>query len=382
MKVIFLTAGTLAMQLFSAVTCAADNSKQHLGGHHASSHAGSVSVSSDDQRRVKDQAHADSHAPIGVMADHMHQAGEWMVSYRPMYMSMKGNQNGGASLSPEQVITQPNRFAMPPTMPANLRVVPTEMTMSMHMLGVMYAPSDSVTLMGMTQYVEKEMDHITFQGMGGTNRLGNFTTKTSGIGDTSLSALIKLGPAWHAQVGVSLPTGDIKQTDTVLSPMGTNPTLRLPYMMQLGSGTYDALLGATYNRVAHTAKSNFGGGGQWRSTLRLGENSEDYTFGDEHRLTGWISYSFSHALSVSTRLEWLKRENIDGIDAVIMAPVQTADPDRQALDRLDFGLGLNWLLPKQQHRLSMELSMPITEHMDGPQMKTDYQVVLGWQYSP
>ena len=377
MKVIFLAACTLAMQLFSAVTSAADNSKQHPSDHHASSHAGSVSVSSDVQGRAKTQAHAGSHAPIGVMGDHMHQAGEWMVSYRPMYMSMKGNQNGGTSLSPDQVITQPNHFGMPP----NLRVVPTEMTISMHMLGVMYAPSDRVTLMGMTQYVEKEMDHITFQGMSGTTRLGNFTTKTSGIGDTSLSALIKLGPAWHAQVGVSLPTGDIKQTDTVLTPMGAD-TLRLPYMMQLGSGTYDALLGATYNRVARPAKSNFGWGGQWRSTLRLGENSEDYTFGDEHRLTGWISYSFSHALSVSTRLEWLNRENIDGIDAVIVAPVQTADPDRQGLDRLDFGLGLNWLLPKQQHRLSMELSKPLTEHMDGPQMKTDYQVVLGWQYSP
>jgi hypothetical protein len=378
MKVIFLAACTLAVQLFSAVTCAADNSKQHPGGHHASGHAGSVGASSDAQGRAKNQAHAGSHAPIGVMGDHMHKVGEWMVSYRPMYMSMNGNQDGGTSLSPEQVITQPNRFAMP----ANLRVVPTGMTMSMHMLGVMYVPSDRLTLMGMTQYVEKKMDHITFQGMSGTNRLGNFTTNASGIGDTSLSTLIKLGPAWHAQVGVSLPTGDIKQTDTVLTPMGTSPTLRLPYMMQLGSGTYDALLGATYNRVAHTAKSNFSWGGQWRSTLRLGENSEHYTFGDEHRLTGWVSYGFSHALSVSTRLEWLKRENIDGIDAVIMAPVQTADPDRQALDRLDFGLGLNWLLPKQQHRLSMELSMPITEHMDGPQMKTDYQVVLGWQYSP
>ena len=28
----------------------------------------------------------DSHAPIGVMGDHMHKEGEWMVSYRFRYM--------------------------------------------------------------------------------------------------------------------------------------------------------------------------------------------------------------------------------------------------------------------------------------------------------
>ena len=34
---------------------------------------------------------ADSHAPIGVMGDHMHAKGEWMVSYRFMRMAMSGS---------------------------------------------------------------------------------------------------------------------------------------------------------------------------------------------------------------------------------------------------------------------------------------------------
>ena len=29
-------------------------------------------------------ARADGHAPIGVMADHLHRGGEWMVGYRFM----------------------------------------------------------------------------------------------------------------------------------------------------------------------------------------------------------------------------------------------------------------------------------------------------------
>ena len=32
----------------------------------------------------------DGHAPISVMGDHMHEMGEWMVSYRYMTMDMNG----------------------------------------------------------------------------------------------------------------------------------------------------------------------------------------------------------------------------------------------------------------------------------------------------
>ena len=33
---------------------------------------------------------ADGHAPIGVMGDHLHKRGEWMLSYRFMRMNMEG----------------------------------------------------------------------------------------------------------------------------------------------------------------------------------------------------------------------------------------------------------------------------------------------------
>ena len=41
-----------------------------------------------------DSAQPDDHAPIGVMADHQHQKGEWMISYRYMGMAMDGNRDG------------------------------------------------------------------------------------------------------------------------------------------------------------------------------------------------------------------------------------------------------------------------------------------------
>ncbi len=324
----------------------------------------------------------DSHAPIGVMGDHTHDKGELMFSYRFMQMEMQGNRDGTSGISPETIVTTvPNRFANPPMMPPTLRVVPTEMTMNMHMFGVMYAPLERVTLMAMLNYVDKSMEHITFAGATGTTRLGTFKTETSGLGDTSLTALIRLAgdhsQRWHATLGVSLPTGDTDETDTILTPMNTRPSPRLPYPMQLGSGTYDVIAGLTHARNWE----RWGFGAQWRSTVRTGDNDEGYTLGDEHRLQAWLSRLLTPAVSVSGRIEYFDRGNIDGIDPLIAAPVQTADPDRQGIQRIDLGVGANVVLPDERHRLAFEFSVPVRQDLDGPQLETDWQLTLGWQFS-
>lgn len=235
--------------------------------------------------------------------------------------------------------------------------------------------------MGMVNYVEKEMKHVTFMGPMGTARLGTFTTATSGFGDTSLAALINVFDGgesrWHVTMGLSLPTGDVEETDAILTPMNTRPSPRLPYPMQLGSGSYDPVVGLTYSK--HSAA--WGWGGQWRSVFRLGENDENYTLGDEHRLTGWLSYLVNQHLSLSAPLEYYDRGNIDGIDPQIVAPVQTADPDRQGAKRLGVGLGVNFLLPGEQQRIALEIIAPITQDLDGPQLETDWHATLGWQFA-
>ena len=318
-------------------------------------------------------SHARSYAPIGVMGDHPHQKGEWMFSYRYMYMDMQGNRDGDDSLSPEEVVTFPNENSGPSV----LRVVPTEMTMEMHMLGGMYAPSNTVTLMLMTNFIKKDMDHITFQGMTGNTRLGQFSTRAEGISDTSLSALVRLSQKVHATVGVSLPTGSTDEEGEVLTPMNTNATLRLPYPMQLGSGTYDLILGVTLNE--HFGRWAYGS--QFKAIIRTGENDEDYTLGDEIHASSWVSYALSNSFSVNSRVAYLNRWNIDGQDDTILAPVQTADPSRQAVDRIDLNVGLSWLARDNKNRLALELGAPVYQKLDGPQLETDLQATLGWQYA-
>ena len=128
---------------------------------------------------------ADAHAPIGVMGDHMHHKGKWVLSYRYMHMFMEGSRDGNSDISRNEIVTTvPNPFSGQPMQPPTLRVVPTKMAMNMHMLGLMHAPTNWLTLMLMTSYTKKEMDHVTFMGTTGTTILGRFTTHSGGIGDT------------------------------------------------------------------------------------------------------------------------------------------------------------------------------------------------------
>lgn len=323
-----------------------------------------------------------THAPIGVMGDHTHGKGEFMVSYRLMEMNMGGNLQGSDSISPDEIVTTiPNRFGTPPT----LRVVPDEMTMTMHMVGMMYAPTDNLTLMLMANYVEKEMSHITYQGMMGTNVLGNFTTETSAVGDTKVGALYKVhnenGHNVHLNFGLSLPTGDLEQSDEILTPMNTRPTPRLPYPMQIGSGTYDVELGVTYNYYAEMLNL----GAQIKHLVRTGgNNDEGYQFGDRTSLTGWLGYKVSAPISLSARLEYSDEDSISGMDPLIMAPVQTADPDNFGGELINLGLGINYYGQSgvlKGHRLAFEYVTTLHQDANGVQMEMDDMWTFGYQYA-
>lgn len=337
------------------------------------------------QEETKTVSKPDSHAPIGVMGDHQHKKGELMLSYRYMRMTMKDNLVDSDDISPETIVTTiPNRFFGMPGMPPTLRVVPVEMTMDMHMIGAMYAPSDKVTLMLMGMIVTNDMDHITFQGGMGTNQLGVFTTSASGFGDTRLSALISLSKKEntriHANVGLSIPTGSITETDDILTPMNMQPTVRIPYPMQLGSGTWDFLPGITYSGN----RDKLGWGTQVMGNLRLGENDEGYTLGNRYELSTWVSYRLADWISGSFRLIGSSVGKIDGQDANIMAPVQTADPDFQGGTRVDTSFGLNLIGTKgflTNQRLALELALPVVQDLNGPQLKTTSILTIGWQHT-
>ena len=299
-------------------------------------------------------ARPDGHAPISVMGDHMHEMGEWMVSYRYMSMNMDGLLKGSNTVAPTMMATgfMPN-------------MLPTEMTMDMHMFGTMYAISNQWTLMGMLNYLDNEM----------SMPMGKMDS--SGLGDIKIAGLYDLaqwesGRRMHLKLGLNLPTGSIdeKHNGNILG-----------YGMQLGSGTYDFEPAITY--LAQT--ENYSYGAQLGGILRIGENDQDYTLGNKFEATLWGARKITDSLSASAKFDYSSQSEVDGKDSRMNEAMSPAlNPNSQGRDITTFGLGLNYYFKDgglSGHRLAAEWETPIDQKVNGVQLELDSVWTLGWQYA-
>ncbi len=341
--------------LLSIPGAARSDAPPHPSHHHADE--------ATDHATVHEAAHgasarADDHAPIGVMGDHLHHAGGFMLSYRFMRMEMDGNRDGSSRVSTNAVH---RRFP----------VAPTDMDMEMHMLGAMWAPSDAVTLMGMVPFTRLDMTHRTRTGR-------RFRTRSKGIGDVRFSALVRLfeqeAHRLHLNAGISAPTGRTSAKDD--TPMGR---VRLPYPMQLGSGTWDLLPAITYN----ARSGDLSWGSRLEATYRTGLGNKGYRWGHRWGASGWLGFQLAPWVSSSLRLAYTDWRGVRGDDDdLLRGLVPTADPDLRAGRRLDLLWGVNLLAQGgflRGHRLALEVGRPIVQRLDGPQLETDWQLTLGWQ---
>lgn len=283
---------------------------------------------------------SDGHAPMGVMGDHFHNQGEWMITLRTMRMQM------------ENETTDFNQPLMGMT-PVNMQ---TQMTM----LGGMYGLSDSVTLMANIPYLDRSMDMLMPNMMTGMNMPMENTSK--GFGDLKLGSAIRLreteSDRLHTTVMVSLPTGSIDESVTRSMMMNGNTmemTTVLPAMMQLGSGTYDLMSGITY--VSFQDKTSYGL--QWRNVTRFGENDRDYKLANQNNATAWGAYNFNDSVSMSLRGQYFTRAGVD--------------------KRWDVGVGMNFI-SAGGHRLAAEYLVPVEHDSDSVMEAQDYWTV-GYQYS-
>lgn len=333
--------------------------------------------------------YADDHAPIGVMGDHAHRKGEIMLSARVMHMEMQGNQVGTDTIEPTDIVTTvPNRFAGMPMQPPTLRVVPEAMRADMYMIGAMYAPSDAFTLAVAGTYVAKEMDALTFQGGMGATELGRFGTSVDGFGDIKAMAIVPLLPLpektadqrneLYLKAGFNVPVGSSQETVEVLTPMGTEMVTRAPYGMQLSTGTWDFEPALTFK----ARRGRMGYGVQGNASIKLGSNDQGYSFGDSYEGTAWVSYRPAQWLSLSGRARARTTGAIDGIDPSIMGPTQGANPDFYGGDRIDLLAGVNLVGTHGAlagHRLGIEVGKPVYQDLNGPQLASDWSMMIGWQ---
>ena len=338
---------------------------EHFGG-------GAMALSPHCRRKL-----ADKHAPAGLMGDHVHEQGEFMVEYRYMNMYMEDNRIGTRTVSDAAVLPLvPGAFRVD-GIATNNGATPTQMTMEMHMIHLMYGVTDDITAYTMIMLPSLTMDHIRGP-MNPAGRGTQFTTHNSGIGDTTFGALVKLFQDEDddiiLNIAFSAPTGDIFRTST--SPTGGRIAQPLPYPMRLGSGTANARPGITWKH--YLPFSSFGA--QFQTDIPLGRNYRGYSVSDTYRFNVWFTQLLVKEVAFSLRLENLWRSNFDGADP--MAPNGVISTNVESFRGgywLNLGIGIAVLA--KGHLFNVELVPTLYQDLDGVQLETDWSIVASWSKS-
>lgn len=232
------------------------------------------------------------HPSAGLMNEHMHEGGEWMVGLRWQRFHSSGANRSGA-----------DEIADPAIVAAGYTVRATEMDMDMVMLDLMFAPSDNLTLMVTPHYMWHSMTMLGIDpaGTGGGHHSLPFgetmSHSTAGFGDTLVSASYRLARSntfgAHATIGVWVPTGAIDKTNADGN--------FVHYGMQPGGGTWDIEPSVTlYGR---SGAIGWGAQGSYRYKTK-DHNDSGFAFGDLGRVSGWASYAASSSLGLTGRLEY------------------------------------------------------------------------------
>ncbi|MBV1917403.1 MAG: transporter [Sphingomonadaceae bacterium] len=315
---------------------------------------------------------ADERGPAGMMGDHVHRGGEFMVGISYMHDEYGGaNQRGTRKISDHMI-------AM-----ADYTVRVKSMTMDMAMLHLMWAPNDRITFTAMPMWMRMEMtmlgigDHMEMDGassMVGHGHHGpmpgeTMTHSVSGIGDTEVGALVSLarGPdlTAHAGLAVSIPTGSVSRKNH-------NGTF-VHYGMQPGSGTWDLIPSFTV-----------GGGNEqlrWGAQARYRFSAEDrnksgFRFGDRFDSSIWLTRPLSPAAAVTARIAYQDRSKVEG--HYNGAHGHASPPDRQENyggKVLQAGLGAN-LIVDGKWRIGAEAMLPVNQDLNGIQAPKNFGINL------
>ena len=296
---------------------------------------------------------------------HIHDKGEIMVGVTSKFMSMSGLRDGTSDVRTTSVLS--------PT-EDNFMIAPLDMDMHMLMGHLMYGVTDQFTLMAMFPYVKKSMNL--------RQRNGNeFTTKAEGFGDVKATvnylAYRSYNHLLQVKLGLSLPTGSITKED--FNPMmGRN--VRLPYPMQIGSGTYDLLPAVTYIYQQENVANLYGF--DIEGTIRTGNNDQGYRLGNVYNLKAWFYHTWNQYISGQILLDASRKSNISGADTLLNPNmVPTARTDFQKRESVSVELGVELQSPNNKLKnqtLYLAYGFPVYQKFSGPQLKTSGTYTASW----
>lgn len=333
-------------------------------------------LASDHASGAHGPEHAGARPPAGVIAGHMlHRAGAFMLGYRSEYSRASGDM-----LKSSTVATTPQLVARA-CAPFLCGSAPQEMTMSMHMFELMFAPTRWLNLMIMPQYVSMEMQLVPLTGGPVDVHSQHAEHSTGGWGDLPMIALVRLFEVdeqrAHLGLGISAPTGSVSETLRL-----THQDFQgyIHYGMQLGSGTWDLLPSLTFTG----GHRRWSWGTQLDGVVRLeARNDSGYALGDRFRAQLWGGFAITPWLSGTLRGVYTWQDAIhgeyDGLHPVGSPPDH---PSNYGGLFWDVGFGLRATVPEGLLRgqsLALEWVQPVATHFNGFQLERVGSLVVDFE---
>ncbi len=328
-------------------------------------------------------AHGMPNLPAGIMFGHMLNApGEYMFGYHFAFSRRSNELLQGSTPVTDQTIVD---AGCPGT--EGCRFIATHMNMKMHMLNVMYAPSSSLTLMFMPQFMDMDMNLRDLNGrpppVFETHEHSGITGHTTGgLSDAVIAGLFRLYDDGvhhvHGTLGASIPLGSV---DEELRRTFRNDGGLIHFGMQLGSGTWDLLHSVTYTGTAQRWSWGAQLGGIHRLEKR---NDSGYRLGDVVKTSAWGSYSFSPEFSASLRYLYSDIGSIKGDFDSYNARIGPMDfPANMGGRYQDIGIGLSYHLSGRYmgNMLSLEWLQPVRDDVNGFQRARDGSLAAIWHLS-
>jgi hypothetical protein len=208
-------------------------------------------------------------------------ARRWRADYNYVRVDFEGYRDGTTDVPLTELLGPPRGGTFP--------VLPTKIVQEAHVFQLSYDLPRRTSLSVAVPYIRQSTDHISV-----VPGYSSFNIMSDGIGDVAMTfshrprETQRHSFAWT--VGASVPSGSIDEEGDTPRDTG-RPAEQLPYTMQLGSGTYDLILGATYGGSSDpVAKLGpVGYGAQLSGKIRLGTNARDYSLGDLYLASLWAS---------------------------------------------------------------------------------------------
>ncbi|QPJ66720.1 MAG: transporter [Candidatus Nitrohelix vancouverensis] len=327
-------------------------------------------------------AHCGGNMPLNIMGGGIPETHEFRFKISQSFMRMGPYKDGSDDIDPSTLLGANNG--------TTFAAVPAEMRMYMTMVSAAYSFTDDFAAMVMTSYKRNDMPMLLNGALGGFNMFSEGIGDTKVLGKYRLMADDNLAPTRQisAVFGLSVPTGSIDE-GFKNHPNAAFQGRILPFRMQLGSGTFDPILGLTYQG----SKDPYWYGANLQYTGRWYDNDQGYHQGQEIALDLYTMMQFHPKAVAHFQLnnKYEGKYSAEPFDQRIKGEGHAGnipagqflsplfDPHNYGGYKLTATAGIQFQ-PIPLQIVELDVSIPLYQDLNGPQLADDWKIQATWYW--